>query len=197
MNTSFFETNDYFIDEKVNLLKFENDYKVYNKDGNHIGAIKQKLSFTQKTLRLLVGKKMLPFKLEIRDNDDKLLSSINRGWYFFLSKITINDENDEPIGYIKQKFSLKPKFKIYDTSENQLATIFGDWKAWNFTITDSSDNQIGKISKKWAGALKEVFTTADKYHVNIDSEIRDRNTKVVIISSAITIDMVLKENKHN
>jgi len=196
MNNNFFETDSYFIDEKVNILKFENCYNVFNNKGENIGSIKQRLSFGQKMLRLIISKAMLPFKLEIRDSNDVLLSSINRGWTFFMSKITINDANDNTIGFIRQKFKfLKPTFKIFDSSETLIAQITGDWKAWNFEIKSSSDNHIGTINKKWAGAMKEIFTSADKYNVTIDSKINNDIAKTIVVSSAITIDMVLKENK--
>lgn len=196
MTTQFFEANSYFIDEKVNFLKFENCYQVYNDKGDKIGSINQKLSAGQKILRLLLNKSMLPFKLEIRDNNDKLVSSINRGWTFFMSKIEIHDANDKTVGFIKQKFKLlKPTFNIFDTTENLLAAIKGDWKAWDFTIKNSKEKQIGTISKKWAGAMQEIFTSADKYNVNIDSSFSNETVKMIVISGAITIDMVLKENK--
>lgn len=197
MTADFFETNSYFIDEKVNFLKFENEYKVFNDKGDSIGAIKQKLSGGQKALQVLLSKKMLPFRLEVRDRNERLLSSINRGWTFFMSKITIKDSNEVTIGFIKQKFKLfKPTFKIFDASENLLAIITGNWTAWDFKIHNASEKQIGTINKKWAGAAKEIFTSADKYNVNINPEFaRNDLAKTIIVSGAITIDMVLKENK--
>jgi hypothetical protein len=76
-----------------------------------------------------------------------------------------------------------------------VSVITGDWKAWNFKINDSKDKQIGTISKKWNGAMKEIFTTADKYNVDINQEFNDTTNKIAILSGAITIDMVLKESK--
>jgi len=196
MQSTFFDSNDYFIDEKVNLFKFENTYKVYNEKGEDIGSINQKLTTGQKILRLFLKKPMLPFLLEIRNSQDQLEASIARGWTFFLSKIEVKDRNGEVIGIIKQKFKLfKPTFKIYDTSEQLIAEISGDWKAWNFTILDASNNQIGSISKKWAGAMKEIFTSADKYNVHVDAIYANQKNKIAILASAITIDMVLKESK--
>ena len=32
-----------------------------------------------------------------------------------------------------------------------------------FKIFNNEGQQIGTVNKKWAGALKEIFTTADKY----------------------------------
>jgi len=194
--SNFFDSNTYFIDEKVNMFKFENAYKVYGENGELIGAINQKLTTGQKMLRLVLKKPMLPFLLEIRNAQDGLEGTISRGWTFWMSKITIADAQGSPIGIIKQKFKFfKPTFTIFTDSEVQLAQITGDWKAWNFVIKDANQAPIGAISKKWAGAVKELFTTADKYNVTISGDVTDKKSKAVIVSAAITIDMVLKESK--
>lgn len=193
---SFFDTNSYFIDEKVNMLKFENEYKVYNDHAIQIGSVKQKLDGGGKILRLFLNKGMLPFHLEIKDQNDTLQATISRGWTFWMSKIAIKDANGTHIGTVAQKWAfMKPTFKIYNTQNVQIAEINGDWKAWNFKMFDANKNQIGTISKKWAGAAKEFFTSADKYNVNLTSDLAQPQDKIAIIASAITIDMVLKESK--
>ncbi len=196
MNNHFFESNDYFIDEKVNFFKFENSYKVYNGQGEQVGMINQKLTTGQKILRLFLKKPMLPFLLEIKDMHENVEATISRGRTFFLSKITVTNGDGVVVGIIRQKFKLfKPTFKIYSASEELLAEISGDWKAWNFAIQDASNNQIGTITKKWAGAMQEIFTSADKYNVHIDANFSSMSNKVAVLAGAITIDMVLKESK--
>ena len=196
MKAKFFDSNTYFIDEKVNFLKLENCYRIYNDKGENIGAIKQKLSVGQKILRLILNKAMLPFLLEIKNSDDNLEASISRGWTFFMSKITIKNAQGDVIGIIEQKFTLfKPTFKILSPSGVLIAEISGDWAAWNFKIIGTSSNQIGTISKKWAGAMKEIFTSADKYNVNIEANYSNTENKIAILSGAIVIDILLKESK--
>ncbi len=195
INSTFFDSNNYFVDEKVNFLKFENSYRIFNDKGEHIGDIKQKLSVGQKLLRLVLNKKMLPFLLEIKDANEIKQASISRGWTFFMSTIKIKDGGDNDIATIKQKFKFfKPTFRIMDTAGDQVAVITGDWKAWNFSIKNESDLEIGIITKKWAGALKEIFTSADKYMVEILDQKLKKETKIAILSGALTIDMILKEN---
>jgi uncharacterized protein YxjI len=196
MSSNFFETSSYFIDEKVNMFKFENAYKVYNGQGELIGSIVQRLTAGQKLLRLLLNKAMLPFRLDIMDSSEQIQASITRGWTFVVSKINVLDASGEPIAVVKQKFKfLKPEFLIFHPSGQLIASIKGDWKAWNFTINDNNAQPIGMINKKWAGAMKELFTTADKYNVSIDSDKVSNKGKIAIVASAITIDMVLKESK--
>jgi len=194
--TGFFDGYSYFIDEKVNLLKFENQYKVFNEKGDNIGSINQKLTVGQKLLRLLLNKAMLPFRLEIKDAQGMLLASISRGWTFFMSTITITSGDEKTIGTVQQKFKLfKPTFKIFNHQGTQIAEITGDWKAWNFVISGDAGRQIGTISKKWAGAMKEIFTSADKYVVTLDPSYSDMMSKIIVLSAATTIDMVMKESK--
>jgi uncharacterized protein YxjI len=193
---SLFEKNVLLIDEKVNAFKFENEYKVFDEENNQVGAINQKISGGQKLLRLLLNKAMLPFTLEIVDENGNIQARIQRGWTFFMSKISILDDKDNTIGHIKQKFKLfKPTFEILSENNEPIGKITGDWKAWDFKIFDDKEIQIGTVNKKWAGLLKEAFTTADKYVVNIESNNISKENRIAILASAITIDMVLKEAK--
>ena len=43
--------------------------------------------------------------------------------------------------------------------------------------------------------MKEVFTRADKYYVAVNPDYTEITNKIAIVSCAITIDMVLKNNK--
>ena len=193
---SLFEHNVLLIDEKVNAFKFENEYKVFDESNNQIGSINQKLTGGQKILRLLLNKAMLPFTLDIVDTNGMTLAKIQRGWTFFMSKISIVDDKGNTVGFIKQKFKLfKPTFEIQSEKNEPIGKITGDWKAWDFKIFDDKEIQIGTVSKKWAGLLKEAFTTADKYIVTIESNNLSKENRIAILASAITIDMVLKEAK--
>ncbi|MDI3318290.1 LURP-one-related/scramblase family protein [Pinibacter soli] len=200
MNTnstvSFFSPDNYFIDEKVGLFKFSNAYKLYNDQGVQIGNIVQNVPGFHKVLRLIFNKQMMPFMLDIKDMNDNVQVTIQRGWTFWMSKISISDASGNLLGKVSQKFRFfKPNFEISDSAENTIARITGDWKAWNFSIENPSGNSIGSINKKWAGAMKEIFTTADKYHVSIVPEYKEDFKKVAILASAITIDMVFNESK--
>lgn len=193
---AFFEGNDYFIEEKVGLLKFANKYKVFDVQGTQVGMITQQVPGWQKVLRVLGNiKAMMPFMLEVQNMDGEVQATIKRGWTFFMSKIQLLDSQGNGLGSITQKFKFfKPTFLINDGQDNLIAKITGDWKAWNFTIEDAGGNSIGTISKKWNGFMKEAFTTADKYVVSIQPSLQEDLRKVAIVSAAITIDMVLKES---
>jgi uncharacterized protein YxjI len=196
MSDDFFKLDNYFIDEKVAFLKFTNSYKIFDEHGNQIGNVLQKMPDSLKLLSFFISKSIFPMSLDIEDMHGHRLVSLQRGWSFFLSKISIFDENGAYIANINQKFKLlNAEFRILDTRGAQIGNILGNWTAWNFSITDNREAEIGTVTKKWAGLLKENFTTADKYVVSIKPHLTDMLKRKAIIASAIVIDMLLKEKK--
>ncbi len=190
----FFENDVFVIDEKVRAFHMTNAYRVYNQSGVEIGAIQETMPWYRMVLRLIANKGMLPFTLDVLAEDGAKLASISRGFTFMFSKITISDGVGAELARINQKFNwVKPKFALVSPAGEQIGMIQGDWKGWNFQILDREEQVIGTISKQWNGAMKEIFTTADKYIVTIDPRVAEDSQKVAIVASAITIDMVLKE----
>jgi uncharacterized protein YxjI len=179
------------------MFKFANAYNVYNENGETVGKIEQKLSFGAKMLRLLLNPAMLPFHLDIVNTDGDVEASLQRGWTFWMSKVAIIDPSQQTIAIIRKKFTfLKPSFVIETTTGDVIAKITGNFTAWNFSITDATDAEIGTISKKWNGITKELFTTADKYIVDIVPTYTNNDAnKLAIVATAITVDMVMKEKK--
>jgi uncharacterized protein YxjI len=190
----FFLNNTFVIDEKVAAFKLSNAYRVYDDKGREIGAIQEHKSIFRILLGLFLSDSMLPFELNILNEDGRRVAQLKRGVTLFMSQVRIFDEMGRVVGSFQQKFTLlKPKFKLVDTLGHEIATIKGDWKAWKFDITDASGLVIGSVTKSWNGLAKELFTTADKYVVNIDASVTDERQRIAIASVAAAIDMILKE----
>lgn len=191
---SFFSNNTLVIDEKIAAFKLSNAYRVYDGKGEEIGAIQEHKSFFHILLSMFLSQGMLPFELNILNADGRRIAQLKRGLTLFMSSVHIYNGNGQSIGSFKQKFTLmKPKFVLVNNMGEVLATIKGDWKAWNFTIQDTNNQSIGTVDKKWNGLGKELFTTADKYVVNISPSVTDENQRIAITSVAAALDMVLKE----
>ena len=190
----FFLNNTFVIDEKVAAFKLSNAYRVYDDKGREIGAIQEHKSIFRILLGLFLNDSMLPFELNILNEDGRRVAQLKRGVTLFMSQVRIFDEMGRVVGSFQQKFTLlKPKFKLVDTQGHEIATIKGDWKAWKFDITDASGLVIGSVTKSWNGLAKELFTTADKYVVTIDANVTDERQRIAIASVAAAIDMILKE----
>lgn len=190
----FFLNNTFVIDEEIAAFKLSNAYKVYNDKGEEIGAIQEHKSFIHILLGIFLPDGMMPFELNILNEDGYCIAQLKRGITFFTSTVRVLDGKSRFVAAFQQQLTLmKKKFTLLDYKGKALATIQGDWKAWKFVITDAAGQPIGSVNKQWNGLAKELFTTADKYIVNIDPNVTDERQRIAISSVAAAIDMILKE----
>ncbi len=191
-----FQLDTIVVNEKLQVLKWGNSYQLLDETGNEIGFVKENVPGWAKILRLFLNKSFLPFELQIQDENQNVMARIERGFTFWMSNVNVYDQNNKLIGNFKAKFKLfGSEFEILDENKVLVGKIKGDWKGWDFTITDNNGKQIGTVNKKWAGAMKELFTSADKYKVQIDPSVQEDENKILMVSVAITVDMIMKESK--
>lgn len=67
-----------------------------------------------------------------------------------------------------------------------------DVDAWNFRIVDAQDQELARITKEWAGWVKERFTRADHYAVEVFASLQDP-LRSLVIASAVAVDLALKQ----
>ena len=70
-----------------------------------------------------------------------------------------------------------------------------NWRAWDFAIEDATGQEVGRITKKWAGLLKEGFTTADNYVLEITGQVSD-DLRLMMLGSAAGVDLALKQDEN-
>ncbi len=193
---SILERNLFFVKEHVGMFKAANNYDIHDPDTQEIimECREDNLGFITKMLRFTDYKRMTPFSVEIRTPQGEKILTVKRGISIFLSKVEVLDENDNLVGIFKQKlFSIGGKFDVLDANESFLCQLKGKWTSWDFKFVKDSF-EFAHVSKKWAGLGKEMFTSADNYMLEIDSNTpTDSPIRLLILGAVMCIDMVLKE----
>lgn len=188
--------NLFLVKEHVGMFKAANNFDIYDPQTNQIimECREEKLGFFTKMLRFTDYKRMTPFDIQVRTPDGRQVVRVTRGVSVFLSKVRVLDENDMPIGGFQQKlFSIGGKFDVLDRNDQPVCTLKGKWTSWDFQFI-SGANELARVTKKWAGLSKELFTTADTYMLSIsDSVPADQPVRKLILAAVLCIDMVLKE----
>ena len=188
--------NLFLVKEHVGFFKAANNYDIHDPETGEIvmECREEKLGFLTKMLRFTDYKRMTPFDVEIRSPDGEQIVRVTRGVSLFLSKVKVLDENDQEIGGFKQKFfSMGGAFTVLDANDEPLCQLKGKWTGWDFSFM-SGDKQLARVTKKWAGLGKELFTTADNYVLQIDDCVpADSPLRQLIVGAVMCIDMVLKE----
>lgn len=188
--------NLFFIKEHVGMFKASNSYDIYDPETNQLlmECREEGLNFITKLFRFGDYKTMTPFNVVVKTPDGRTVVRVKRGISIWASKVHVLDENDNLIGYFKQKvFSLGGKFEVLDANETPLCMLKGKWTSWDFKFV--KDNlEFATITKKWKGLGRELFTTADNYMLSINDAVgQDSPLRQMIIAAVMCIDMVLKE----
>lgn len=197
---SLLDLHQFVIKEHVGFLKLSDVYDIIDPETQQkIGLAREVVSGFKKFLRLFINKKLMSTMVEVTEGDENgpVVLRIHRGIALFRSKVTVEDGSGKQLGYFKSKFfSFGGGFWVYDTSDQQFAEVKGDWKGWNFTFVSPTGEEVGKVTKKWAGIAKELFTSADTYMVALDEKMAgNRAATILLLAAALAIDIVYKEAK--
>jgi uncharacterized protein YxjI len=189
--------SNYLVKEEVGFLKLSDRFNIFNPDtGEQVGFAKENISVLLKLLRLFVNKRLLPTTVEIANNNNEILFSIKKSPMFIRARVDILDSRKNSIGYFKSRFlSLGGRFDVFDTKDSKLAEVKGDWKGWNFKFIGTNEKELGSVTKKWAGIGKELFTSADNYLININKDVLNPISSLLLLAAGLAIDIVYKEKK--
>ncbi len=188
--------NLFFVKEHVGMFKAANNFDIHDPES---GAIvmecrEDRLGPLTKLLRFTDYKRNTPFDIEIRTPEGEQILRVKRGISVVLSKVEVMDEQDRLIGLFKQQFfSLGGAFTILDAHEQAICQLQGKWTGWDFRFL-AGDAELAHVSKKWSGMGKEFFTSADNYVLEISDQVPpDHVSRQLIMAAVMCIDMVLKE----
>lgn len=188
------DKTNYLVKEHVGVLKLSGTYDIIDPQTQaQLGVAQERLGFLLHALRLVIDKRMLPTTVAIAEKvDGPAVLTIKRGLTLLRSRIDILDRSGQSIGYFKSKlFSLGGGFYVYDTRDQLVAEVKGDWKGWNFKFIDANGQEVGTVSKKWAGFGKELFTSADNYMISITEGFKGQAG--LLLAAGLAIDIVFKE----
>ncbi len=188
--------NLFLIKEHAGIFKAANNYDVFDPAGGAklLECREPNLGFFTKLFRFTDYKRMTPFEVVLTGTDGRKALTVRRGISLFLSKVEVLDENGRVIGGFKQKFfSIGGAFRVLDARDNEVCVLKGKWTSWEFQFL-KGDKELARVSKKWAGLGKELFTSADNYVLSVsDAVAPDDDVRILIMAAVMCIDMVLKE----
>lgn len=184
------------ISQKAKLIETMDEYRVFDDAGAEIGTIREvEQSTTRRAVRLFSGvDQYLTHKLGVFDGDGQQVLMLERPAKLMKSKIKVSDAAGTERGAILQDNLVgKKHFLLVDGNGDRIGSIDGEnWMSWDFAIHDNSGSEVGRITKKWAGILKEGYTAADTYILQIEADV-SLDLRLLMFASAAGLDVALKQ----
>jgi uncharacterized protein YxjI len=184
------------VNQKAKLIELNNQYSVFDKDGQQIAAVNQVgQTAIKKALRLLTSlDQYLTHKLEITDGAGRVVLRLTRPAKLMKSTVIVSDANDQEIGRIVQDNVFgKIHFTLQAGGHTYGAIKAENWRAWNFRIEDHTGQEVARITKTFEGVAKTLFTTADNYVVQIHGLI-PQPLNALVVAAALSVDTALKQD---
>lgn len=188
--------NTFLIKEHVGLFKAANNYDIYDPSSGQcvLECREPNLGPFTKLLRFTKYKRMTPFDIEVRTPTGDLVVQVSRGITLLRSQVEVNGPDGGLYGTFRQRLlSIGGKFDVLDTSNRLLCQLQGKWHSWEFSFV-LEGRELARVTKKWAGLGKELFTSADNYVLDIQPSVpAGSELRPLILAAVMCIDMVLKE----
>ena len=191
------EHNRFAVKEQVKFLSSTQTYAILDAEsGEQVGTAQETIGLPIKLLRWVMSKHLLPTRVEVREKpDDSLVFTIRRGFYLFRSRVEVHDAQGTLVGYFRSKFfTISGGFHVYDKDDTHFAEVRGRLLGFDYRfLTPDGQVELGRVSKKWGGMMKELFTSADSYGVEINPDLAEQPmAKMLILAAVLAIDLIYK-----
>ena len=122
-----------------------------------------------------------PLKLSVLDSQKNNILTLDRKFFFFLPKYQIYGSDNQLIGTIKTKFSFaKKKIEIIDSQNHLLYTAHTEiTHPWTMRVFQGQ-REIARVTKKWSGMGREMFTDADTIEVRFGTTPNEQIRKLIL-----------------
>ena len=184
------------VNQKAKFIEVNNEFAVYDQNGNQIGAVRQVgQSALKKVVRVLGDvDQFMTHSFQVVDAAGSVVLTLTRPRKFVKSRVVIGDSGGKEIGQVRQLNAIgKIRFGL-EVGGDQIGTINGEnWRAWNWNIQDASGTEVARITKTWEGLAKTMFTTADNYVLQIHRPLDDP-LRSMVVASALAVDTALKQD---
>ncbi len=185
-----------FVSQKRKLIELTNEYAVFAQDGGQIGSVTEVgQSGAKKALRLLTDfDQFLTHRLEVRDVAGRPLMQLTRPAKVFKSTLIVQLPDGSEIGRLVQRNVFgKIQFGL-ESGGSEIGSLNAEnWRAWNFSIQDHTGAEVARVTKTWESLLTTMFTSADKYMVQIHRPLTDP-MRSLVVAAALTVDTALKQD---
>lgn len=184
------------VEQKKSIVDVSTNYRIFDDDGNQIGAVRQvDQGVGQKLLRFVSSfDKYLKFAFEVTDASGTVVLKLTRPPKFMKSHLRVEDGAGIPIGEIVQENVLGKKNFSLVSSDGAVGEMAGkNWRDRRFTVSDITGKTVAEVSKRFEG-LRGVFHAEDKYVVRLEDHATDP-LRTLAVAASVCLDVALHQEE--
>jgi len=174
----------------------KNRYAILDGERRELGWIAERAGGVADFLKRAFLRSHRGFEIDVMDSAGRVLLHLSRGFFFLFSSLDVHAPDGESYGRVERRFGVLYKiYHLFDAGGTRFAEIRSPrWRFWTFPIIDSGGNERGAIAKRWGGALREIFSDADTFRVELAPVPWTDAQRVVLLAAAVSVDFDFFEN---
>ncbi len=178
------------------LIGFEsrNRYEIFDEDGEKFGyAAEEGGGFGRLIGRQFLGR-MRKATIHVYKLDGSDWLRGEKPFRFFFHRMEVY-ENGRLLGAIQRRWSLlHRKFTIESADGTPVLEVYSPlFRIWTFKLLFQGQ-EVGRISKKWGGLLREMFTDADTFGIEYMDTQDLEVLRPILLVATFLIDFTCFEN---
>ena len=177
-------------------IETANQYTVRDGMGRVLFDAAEESGTAGQILGRLFLKAARPFTIRLVTPDGQPALTMKRPFRFFFHEVSIFDAQERLVGTVQRQFSVVNK-RYLARAVDGAATyeIFGPlFRPWTFKIRFNGQD-CGEIKKKWGGLVREAFTDADQFGVELPQNI-PLDLKAIFLGAVFLIDFAHFEDNN-
>ncbi len=184
------------VNQKARVVEIKSSFAVFDQNANQIAGVEEVgQSGLKKFFRVLGFGQLMSHRLEIVDMNGIKQLAVFKPFRWGRPLIQVLDANEQLVGTLTIKIKIgKPEFLLNVDGQHVGSLKAENLRGWNWAMVDPNGAEFGRITKTWEGLGRAMFTNADHYVVQIAPSVQGP-LRAMVIASALTIDLVLKQTK--
>src|SRR5512146_770037 len=128
--------------------------------------------------------------LEFMTYGGPLVMRVRKPFRLFFRRFEVESWDGRLMGVLQQRFALfQRRYEFQLPAGAVLATLEGPfWHPWTFHVMRMGA-EVATIHKQWSGFLREGFTDADTFGVEISRSLTDARLRQLILAATLAIDL--------
>jgi hypothetical protein len=190
------QRTSFFVRERVGFLKFGDVYDLLDPESQQVVGSAREEPWAP-WLRLVVNKRFLPTLVRVLEADGVTIAMTLRKRATILRvRIEVFAADGRRLGALRNKLlSLSGVIEVLDAEERKIGEFSGGVFSWTRELKDASGILLGTMDKKWSGLGKELFTTADNYHLSAAPAVAGKPDAIaLLLATCLAYDVAFAES---
>lgn len=196
------QADQYFIRQKKEWteilvdLETRNQYQILDAQQLEVGTISEISSGLGGFLKRNVFGSHRALDVRVHDAEGSPVARLARPFFFLFSSLAIRAEGGAELGRVERRFGLiYKKYDLLDEHGHCFARVASPlWRLWTFPVAHEREGGRATISKRWGGALREIFADADTFRVRVEGGTWTMAERWVLFAAALAVDFDFFEN---